>query len=111
MKFSEYQALARRTQRTDIKPGEKLAHAVCGVCSEAGEIAGIYQKTMQGHKVDLNELRKEIGDELWMLAELCDVYGFDMGEVAKENIEKLKKRYPGAGFEEERSVNRAKYEG
>lgn len=105
MKFSEYQALARRTQRTDLTTGEKLAHSVCGVSSEAGEIAGIYQKAIQGHTVDLNDLKKEIGDVLWMLSELCDVYAFDMGEVAKENIEKLKKRYPD-GFSEERSIHR-----
>lgn len=105
MTFKEYQALARRTQRTDLKPGEKLAHAVCGIASEAGEIAGIYQKSMQGHAVDLNELKKEIGDVLWMLAELCDVYGFDMDEVAEENIEKLKKRYP-EGFDPEKSIHR-----
>ncbi len=105
MTFKEYQALARRTQRTDLKPGEKLAHAVCGVNSEAGEIAGIYQKAMQGHEVVKSELSKEIGDVLWMLAELCDVYGFDMGEVAKENIEKLKKRYPD-GFDPEKSIHR-----
>ena len=105
MKFSDYQALARKTQRTDLKPGEKLAHAVCGIASEAGEIAGIFQKSMQGHVVVRSDLTKEIGDVLWMLSELCDVYGFDMGEVANENIEKLKKRYP-EGFSEERSIHR-----
>lgn len=105
MKFSDYQALARRTQRTDLKPGEKLAHAVCGIASESGEIAGIFQKSMQGHVVVRSDLTKEIGDVLWMLAELCDVYGFDLGEVAKENIEKLKKRYP-EGFDPEKSIHR-----
>lgn len=105
MKFYAYQLLARRTQRTDLSTGEKLAHAVCGIASEAGEIAGIYQKAMQGHAVDLNELKKEIGDVLWMLAELCDVYGFDLDDVANENIEKLKKRYP-EGFDPEKSIHR-----
>lgn len=105
MTLAEYQVLARRTQRTDITKGAKLAHAVCGITSEAGEIAGIFQKAMQGHAVVRSELSKEIGDVLWMLSELCDVYGFDMGEVAKENIEKLKKRYP-EGFDPEKSIHR-----
>lgn len=105
MKFYAYQLLARRTQRTDLTAGEKLAHAVCGIASEAGEIAGIFQKAMQGHEVVKSELSKEIGDVLWMLAELCDVFGFDLDEVAEENIEKLKKRYP-EGFDPEKSIHR-----
>lgn len=60
---------------------------------------------MQGHVVVRSDLTKEIGDVLWMLAELCDVYGFDMDEVANENIEKLKKRYP-EGFDPEKSIHR-----
>lgn len=105
MKFYAYQLLARRTQRTDLTTGEKLAHAVCGIASEAGEIAGIFQKAMQGHEVVKSELSKEIGDVLWMIAELCDVFGFDLDEVAEENIEKLKKRYP-EGFDPEKSIHR-----
>lgn len=105
MKFSEYQELARRTQRTDLKNGEKLAHAVCGVAGEAGEIASIFQKSMQGHPVNRLDLMKEIGDVLWMLSELCDVFEFDLSDVARANIEKLKKRYPD-GFDAEKSINR-----
>ena len=55
--------------------------------------------------MDAVALRKEIGDCLWMLGELCDVYGFDMGAIAEMNIAKLKKRYP-LGFTADRSINR-----
>lgn len=48
MKFSDYQALARRTQRTDLKPGEKLAHAVCGIASEAGETPASFRNPCRG---------------------------------------------------------------
>ena len=39
-----------------------------------------------------NDLSKELGDTMWMLAELCTNYGLDMGKVMAENIEKLTDR-------------------
>ena len=73
--------------------------------AEVGEACGLHQKTHQGHTLNHTELRKEIGDVLWGIAELCDVYGFDMGVIAEMNIAKLRKRYPH-GFSAEKSINR-----
>ena len=39
-----------------------------------------------------NDLSKELGDVMWMVAELCTVYGLDMGKVMAENIAKLTDR-------------------
>lgn len=105
MTLNEYQTLARRTQNPDLTPREQLEHALWGLSSEVGEVCSLHQKTHQGHPMDANALRKEIGDVLWMLAELCDVYGFTMEGVAEENIAKLRKRYPD-GFDAEHSVHR-----
>lgn len=38
------------------------------------------------------ELRKEAGDMLWQLAGLCGVMGWDLEDVAVENLEKLAAR-------------------
>lgn len=38
------------------------------------------------------ELRKEAGDMLWQLAGLCHVMGWDLEDVAAENLEKLEAR-------------------
>lgn len=92
--FSEYQTKAARTINPRLQNPEIIRHAVMGLASEAGEVAGIFQKQLQGHPVDGDHLRKEIGDCLWMLAELCTAYGMDMGEVARTNIHKLENRYP-----------------
>lgn len=105
MTMNEYQALARRTQNPNLTPREQLEHALWGLSSEVGEVCSLHQKTHQGHPMDANALRKEIGDVLWMLAELCDVYGFTLEGVAEENIAKLCKRYPD-GFDAEHSVHR-----
>lgn len=108
MTFKNYQELAKRTINTDLTENKKLAHALYGLSSETGEITGIFQKELQGHEVRRDDLEGEIGDLLWFAAELCTVFGFDMGEIAQKNIDKLKKRYPD-GFDEDRSINRDQY--
>ena len=39
-----------------------------------------------------NDRSKELGDVMWMVAELCTIYGLDMGKVMAENIDKLTDR-------------------
>ena len=53
-------------------------------------------------------MRLECGDVLWALAELCDVYGWNMEDVAKANIDKLRTRYHDR-FTVEESINRVEY--
>jgi hypothetical protein len=43
---------------------------------------------------------------LWYVAEICSAINADMSDVAQQNIDKLKARYPD-GFSSERSINRA----
>ena len=74
--------------------------------SEIGEIHGIYQKSYQGHKIEEEHLEKEVGDLLWFIAEFCTAYGWDLEDVMKKNIDKLKARYP-EGFDAEHSLHRA----
>ena len=104
--MDQYQKLAMRTCNISKCSGDKLYHAVFGLTSEAGEVAGLFQKQYQGHSIDIARLKKELGDALWMLAEACDAIGTTLNEVAIGNIEKLRKRYPD-GFDVERSLNRA----
>ena len=105
---NEYQKLAMRTCafKSDIYHNlNATKHAVFGLCAEAGEVAGIFQKSYQGHEIDQDHLMKELGDVLWMLAELCESYGFAIEDVMILNIQKLRKRYPD-GFDVEHSLNR-----
>ena len=37
-------------------------------------------------------LKREIGDVLWYLSNLCDEFNFSLSDVAKDNLEKLKLR-------------------
>lgn len=105
---NEYQKRAMETcsiARNDY--GAMMTHAVFGMCSESGEVAGLFQKQYQGHDVDPMHLKKELGDVLWMVAEACTAAGFSLEDVMITNIEKLKKRYPN-GFDKEHSLHRQK---
>lgn len=104
---NEYQKLAMRTCNLLHFPLDGMAcHAVFGLTSEAGEVAGLFQKWYQGHELDEEHLMKEIGDCLWMIAELCAAYGFSLEDVMQLNIDKLRARYPD-GFDTEKSLHRA----
>jgi NTP pyrophosphatase (non-canonical NTP hydrolase) len=102
---NEYQALAARTINKDLTPMETELHALHGMVGEIGEIHSIYQKSYQGHAPDEEEMKKELGDLLWFVAEYCTVREWDLEDIMYMNIEKLRKRYP-EGFSEDKSVNR-----
>lgn len=106
MTVNEYQEAAARTINRKLSVQQIQLHALHGLCAEVGEIHGLFQKYFQGHDFTADELRKEVGDVAWMIAELCTANGWNMESVLKENIEKLMRRYP-QGFSEERSRNRS----
>lgn len=102
MNFNEYQNLARRTQNKRLNPDERLRHALCGLPSEVGEVCGLFQKVYQGRPLNADKVADEMGDCMWFLAELADVLGMSLQDIAENNIAKLRERYPD-GFSAERS--------
>lgn len=105
MDMRTYQANAARTINKELEPAQVEMHALHLMAAEVGEIHSIYQKLYQGHEPDVEGLKKELGDLLWGIAEMCTALGWGLDEIAETNIEKLRKRYPD-GFEVERSVHR-----
>lgn len=86
-------------------PGDLLNGAL-GLTGEAGEVADIIKKYIfHGHKLDRDEIVKELGDVLWYVALLCETIGVSIDDVMVKNINKLEARYPD-GFSSEKSRNR-----
>lgn len=106
MDFKTYQTAAARTIRKDMLDWEIESHALHGMVAEIGELHSIYQRVYQGHPADDVHMKKELGDILWFLAEYCTARGWELSEIAQMNIDKLLARYPGDGFEAERSLHR-----
>lgn len=105
MNFNKYQILAQRTSNTYNKT-DKLLCGLMGLNGEAGEAIDICKKYyFQGHELDRKKLVDELGDVLWYIAEIATSLNVTIEDIAINNIEKLKKRYP-EGFKAERSLNR-----
>ena len=105
MTGNEYQMLAARTINEKLSLIAKEYHALHGMVSEMGELHSIYQKAYQGHGLNFEHMKKELGDLLWFIAEYCTVMNWELEEVMQLNIDKLLKRYPEK-FETERSLHR-----
>lgn len=80
MDVKEYIPLAMRTRNLDSRE-KQLIHGSMGLVSEVGEVAGIIQKTMQGHVADRTAFALELGDVCWMIAELIDALGISHDTV------------------------------
>lgn len=105
MEFKEYQDLAGRTRNVEYYDRE-LANYALGMVCEAGEAGDILKKHIFHHHIlDEYALRKELGDVLWYIANICNILRIDMGDIAEMNISKLKARYP-EGFDADKSINR-----
>lgn len=95
-------------QRTRNNSGYKteLSNYTLGLVCECGEFGDMVKKHIyHGHDLDMDKVKKELGDVMWYLFNVCNVMGLDVTEVATMNIDKLMKRYPN-GFNEEDSIKR-----
>lgn len=85
----------------------QLINGALGLTGEAGEVSDLVKKGIFHEKgIDLEHLKKELGDCVWYLAMICDACGFTLDDVMQTNIDKLKVRYP-EGFDTYRANNRA----
>ena len=106
MTVNEYQKLAMVSLNPDLSRQDMLLNAVMGLCGESGEAIDIVKKQLfQGHPLDDEKLKKELGDIAWYLAEAASALDVPLEEIFQGNIDKLKKRYP-EGFDSERSIHR-----
>lgn len=92
--FTDYQAISGDTA---IYPGKGtlfgLMYTGLGL-GETGEVQGKIKKLYRdGDSPDKREaIKAELGDVLWYLAQTATELGFDLGEIALGNIDKLKSR-------------------
>jgi phosphoribosyl-ATP pyrophosphohydrolase len=90
----------------DYTEDPDVIHGVLGIDTESAEIGELlYDALIHGTEIDEAKLKSEMGDLLWYFAVLCRVFGWTFEEIADDNIEKLRRRYPGK-FDPARALNR-----
>ena len=97
MHLDEYQAQAMRTAN-DPNPEREMLCAALGLCGETGEFAEHIKKHIFHHRpLDDHAAGIELGDVLWYLAYAAQSIGMTLEDIARMNLEKLRKRYPHVG--------------
>ena len=64
-------------------------YLMIGLMNEAGEVGGAYKKEIRDHVDNTDLIIDEMGDVLWYLTRLCDVYNIKVSELMMNNIDKL----------------------
>lgn len=96
MNFKEYQ---KESRKTAVYPdqGKNYIYPLLGLAGESGEVVEKFKKMIRNNDGVMDDkiresIKKEFGDLLWYIAQICTEIGIDLDDVAVTNIEKLKDR-------------------
>ena len=85
-----YMDFTRRTAKYP-KRREK-EYLMIGLMNEAGEVGGALKKEIRDRIDNTDIIIDEMGDVLWYLTRLCDVYNIKISDLMLNNIDKLFQR-------------------
>jgi len=110
---SDFAALLARMTELEVENDAdipRLMTAAFGVTAEAGELAEIIKKIfLQGkpyNEENIIHMKKEAGDILWYMSQLCIALDTTFEELMEMNYQKLSARYPEGTFSVYKSENR-----
>ncbi|MEB3276358.1 MAG: nucleoside triphosphate pyrophosphohydrolase family protein [Cyanobacteriota bacterium] len=96
MDLRSYQIRSRQTARYP-QAGSNPIYPTLGLCGESGEVADKVKKVIRDRDGVFDDalredLKLELGDVLWYVAQLCTELELSLEEVAAANLEKLASR-------------------
>ena len=88
--FDLYQQESRKTWGL-VRMDHPLVYPTMGLVNEAGEVEHWRCETRSAEisENDRQALKKELGDVLWYLAQICTELDLSLSEVAEANLTKL----------------------
>lgn len=90
MELSDYQ---HQAGETDILTANDELLPLLGLAGEVGQLIAEYKKRQRdksGYRAFRDEVHEELGDILWYAAALARHNGFDLDEIARENLAKTR---------------------
>lgn len=96
MNFNDYQTKSLKTAGYPAI-GHPVIYPTLGLVNEAGEVAGKIKKVFRDKEGQINEetreeLKAELGDVLWYIAQVATELDLSLDEIAEYNIAKLMDR-------------------
>ena len=111
---SDFAQLLSRMTELEANNGAdvpRLLTAALGMSAECGELVEIIKKILlQGksyNEDNVIHMKKEAGDVLWYMSQLCIALNTTFEELMEINYQKLSARYPEGTFSVYKSENRA----
>jgi NTP pyrophosphatase (non-canonical NTP hydrolase) len=104
--LDKYEALTLPTYPELTAEQQRLLHAILGMLTETLELSDtVLEHIYGGLPLDVVNLFEELGDWNWYGAILLNLYNRELSSVLRDNVAKLKKRYPD-GWTQDLAVNR-----
>lgn len=67
--------------------------AIIALSSEVGELCQMLEKaTRKGNKYTKEQIMDELGDVMWNVSNIANLYGFTLDEMMVYNVDKITKR-------------------
>ena len=93
MDFDEYQANAKKTAVYPDNLAGRFYYPALGLAGEAGELCNKIKKIARDSApIDKEQIKGELGDCLWYIAQLATEFGIGLDEIGVHNIAKLASR-------------------
>ena len=87
MNVDDYQQEAMSLLNPALNPQDVLENALMGLCGESGEAIDLLKKhRFQGHPLDKEKLKKELGDVAWYLAEAAQGLNVPLSEILQLSL-------------------------
>jgi len=107
MKFKDFAEAVARTENPGLTAEQKASNWALGIAGESGEVVELIKKHLyHGKPLDLCDLEKELGDVLYYVQAMCNLFGLEFEGCMDFNVLKLQERYPN-GFVEGGGVRNA----
>src|SRR5689334_1261499 len=97
MELSDYQ---QRAGETDVLTADDELLPLLGLAGEIGQLIAEYKKRQRdkvGYRAFRDEVREELGDILWYAAALASRNGFDLDDIARDNLGKTRGLFRAPG--------------
>src|SRR5438270_779800 len=97
MHLRDYQLSSSETDQSPTADEKGLVVPLLGLAGEVGSLLTEYKKHLRdgnAHRLFREQIREDLGDLLWYVANVATKFGLDLEEIAAKNLKKTQDRWP-----------------